>query len=595
MGKLGVAVLVCVAACNGGERGSAVTPRSPEARLDGPIRVAFGDCAPTSVAFVSAARPASFDPAAFERERAKPVETPPPPPPEQEPSMALDEGKMGKKDSDRAEGQYKMKKSDEDPQLARQQQIEAARNAGILGSAPSDCGAFASLTKTRPSYGSRFPSGPKVIIEQPTSVGDLDKAIIRRYVRHQIAKIKYCYEKQLSVKPGLAGTVTVDFTIDEQGRVAQSRASGVDNDVADCVAVVVRAIEFPKPKNGKVDVTYPFTFSNGEAPAPPPSPPVKRLAGYEPGVANPLRAHADALVECFRANTRPYGVAAIDLDPDPAKTRAYGTDADRVRACLADVGRKVAVPTAQRCAIAFGTMSPGELVGIDVDANVTWNGTTLVATSAVASDETPAFKVGPLYDALVAHEAKTRASAEPVTMRGPVAIRALDATPMKVVNRIANTARVADVPFVFAAQRDRGWRLLRPIALPVVPVPAGTGGDWENTKGKCRDTVHVEEEERVTVSLLVDKDAIWVALSRVGVVDQIANMPNGRDWALLKAKLKEHKASAFFGPDRADLEIAGDDDVSYGDVVRAIDVATEAGFGGWMLTDPQALTTTPRL
>lgn len=71
-----------------------------------------------------------------------------PPPPEEEDrpddgrdesggtgtAMALEEGKMGKKDSDRAEGQYKMKKSNEDPQLERQQAIEQAQNAGILGS-----------------------------------------------------------------------------------------------------------------------------------------------------------------------------------------------------------------------------------------------------------------------------------------------------------------------------------------------------------------------------------------------------------------------------------------------------------------------------
>ena len=70
----------------------------------------------------------------------------PPPPEEDKPddgkesggtgvAMALDEGKMGKKDSDRAEGQYKMKKEQEDPQLARAQAVEAAKNAGVLGAA----------------------------------------------------------------------------------------------------------------------------------------------------------------------------------------------------------------------------------------------------------------------------------------------------------------------------------------------------------------------------------------------------------------------------------------------------------------------------
>ena len=87
---------------------------------------------------------------------------PPPPPPEDQPddgldesggtgtALALDEGKMGKKDSDRAEGQYTMKKNDDDPQLARRQAIEQARAAGILGPR-SGGGAFASLTDGTPN------------------------------------------------------------------------------------------------------------------------------------------------------------------------------------------------------------------------------------------------------------------------------------------------------------------------------------------------------------------------------------------------------------------------------------------------------------
>jgi len=71
--------------------------------------------------------------------KGKPVADDDPPPPEDEDeaggtgtALALDEGKMGKKDSDRAEGQYKMRKDTEDPQLARQQAIDQARAAGIM-------------------------------------------------------------------------------------------------------------------------------------------------------------------------------------------------------------------------------------------------------------------------------------------------------------------------------------------------------------------------------------------------------------------------------------------------------------------------------
>ena len=82
----------------------------------------------------------------------------PPPPPEEDrdesggtgTAMALDEGKMGKKDSDRAEGQYRMKKEQDDPQLARQQAIEQARAAGILGS-PGGSGLPAAFGMDQPN------------------------------------------------------------------------------------------------------------------------------------------------------------------------------------------------------------------------------------------------------------------------------------------------------------------------------------------------------------------------------------------------------------------------------------------------------------
>jgi len=269
---------------------------------------------------------------------------PPPPPEEDKPddgkdesggtgqAMALDEGKMGKKDSNRAEGQYKMQKTADDPQLARQQAIDAARTAGILGNtALVQGGAFASLTGTGDissgfddtniyggllgneagemnggfgygrsgfgpggggtgwgtigtgrygtiGHGSGTGSGygvgggrggmrgrtaavPTVSIGQPNAQGDLDKAIIRRYIKRNIQKITYCYEKQLLAKPGLSGTVSTQFFITPNGNVASSSGSGVDPEVANCVADVIKGIEFPKPKGGGgVQVNYPFTF-----------------------------------------------------------------------------------------------------------------------------------------------------------------------------------------------------------------------------------------------------------------------------------------------------------------------------------------------
>jgi hypothetical protein len=102
---------------------------------------------------------------------------------------------------------------------------------------------------------------PTVSLGQPSAKGDLERAIIRRYIKHHIHKIEYCYEKELLKKPALAGTVQSEFVIAPDGKVASSIAKGFDDDVASCVAAVIEHIEFPKPKGGDaVQVHYPFIF-----------------------------------------------------------------------------------------------------------------------------------------------------------------------------------------------------------------------------------------------------------------------------------------------------------------------------------------------
>ena len=110
---------------------------------------------------------------------------------------------------------------------------------------------------------------PTIRIGQPTVVptvanatdpGNLDKAIIRRYIKRNVQKLQYCYEKELLAKPNLSGTVATQFTITERGVVGSATASGVDPTVSSCMVNVIKGIEFPKPKGtGGVTVSYPFT------------------------------------------------------------------------------------------------------------------------------------------------------------------------------------------------------------------------------------------------------------------------------------------------------------------------------------------------
>ncbi|HEU0029928.1 MAG TPA: VIT domain-containing protein [Kofleriaceae bacterium] len=114
----------------------------------------------------------------------------------------------------------------------------------------------------------RAVAAPTVVIAQPMVVGSLDSSMIKRYVKRQINQVRYCYEKQLLQQPGLAGTVTVTFVIQPTGSVSTATATGLDKEVAQCVAEVVKRIEFPKVESsdGIIQVNYPFTFKPAGAP-----------------------------------------------------------------------------------------------------------------------------------------------------------------------------------------------------------------------------------------------------------------------------------------------------------------------------------------
>ncbi len=81
-------------------------------------------------------------------------------------AMMLEEGKMGKKDSDRAEGQYKMKKNMSDAELARLQAVERARSAGVLGGDGMGSGSFA-FAAAPPAVPDPGPGGGKGRASRP--------------------------------------------------------------------------------------------------------------------------------------------------------------------------------------------------------------------------------------------------------------------------------------------------------------------------------------------------------------------------------------------------------------------------------------------
>jgi hypothetical protein len=245
------------------------------------------------------------------------------------------EGAAGTTHSDRVDSHMRIKKTSDNPQMAREQAIEQARASGILGDTALTRGdAFAQLDSTANLssgidadnvYGAVFgaegegrgafgygrsgfepgggcltpgncgiigsgrygtigfgkhagdgwggpgsggPGGrvhkstePTTAMGQPTGSGDLDKSIIRRYIKRNLEKISYCYEHELLANPSLSGEITVGFFITPSGSVQAPVGKGFSPVVANCVADVIGRIEFPRPSNGGgVQVNYPFNF-----------------------------------------------------------------------------------------------------------------------------------------------------------------------------------------------------------------------------------------------------------------------------------------------------------------------------------------------
>jgi hypothetical protein len=245
--------------------------------------------------------------------------------------MALPSGVAGNPEAERAERRMQVARTQDQPQLSREEAIQRARDAGFLGSdrlrsgitafaatghvssgpdlidvrggiygsggeswgnfgggvhgldmgggcEQGPCGTIGTRVRYdtigggvhagdnyRPFRGNgpggtgRNPILPR-IGEPTTSGASYDKSIVRRYIRRHINEIGYCYDKQLLARPGIEGEVTVAFLISPVGNVQSASATGFDADVARCLAAVIQNIGFPSPRDGGVQVNYPFHF-----------------------------------------------------------------------------------------------------------------------------------------------------------------------------------------------------------------------------------------------------------------------------------------------------------------------------------------------
>jgi biopolymer transport protein ExbD len=108
-----------------------------------------------------------------------------------------------------------------------------------------------------------------------------------------------------------------------------------------------------------------------------------------------------------------------------------------------------------------------------------------------------------------------------------------------------------------------------------------------------------EEECGVKLSVLLERDEIWVGLSRVNEFEKIDRRADGGyDFDRLEARLRAHKAGPFLH-DTTAIEVAAasssQSPVNYQALISTMDIAVKAGFVDVGITDPEGLSARPML
>ena len=105
-------------------------------------------------------------------------------------------------------------------------------------------------------------------------------------------------------------------------------------------------------------------------------------------------------------------------------------------------------------------------------------------------------------------------------------------------------------------------------------------------KGLGREAQKIDDQPKIYASILVTKGELWVGQSS-GDIRRINKDGDKQDWKGLRDVLDEYKKGVF--ADRSDIEVAAEDDVTYQDVISAMDTAIASQFRDIGFIDPQSL------
>ena len=98
-------------------------------------------------------------------------------------------------------------------------------------------------------------------------LGARDKSLINAVIQRTMNQIRYCYQRELTKQPDLAGEITVKFVVSATGSVskAEIKSSTMGSPaVESCLVERFLHFRFPEPKgDGIVIVSYPLIFRPG--------------------------------------------------------------------------------------------------------------------------------------------------------------------------------------------------------------------------------------------------------------------------------------------------------------------------------------------
>jgi hypothetical protein len=103
---------------------------------------------------------------------------------------------------------------------------------------------------------------------------------------------------------------------------------------------------------------------------------------------------------------------------------------------------------------------------------------------------------------------------------------------------------------------------------------------------------HPGADETVVLSVLMQKERTWVALSRINEFQEIPRRET-HDFEKIETTLKQHKDSAFF-VDRTDMELAVGEGTAY-EVMMMLNIACDVGFVDLAVVREDQLTVRPQL